>query len=542
MNIEGNTQAKNQQNMMPRVARLEAAVLAAHQSVFTCLLNVDREYNLNTTLRVAGGWVRDMLLGLHSNDIDIAIETATNGEPVSGEVFAHRIAEYQQAHGDRAHTVSVIRANPEMSKHIETATVRVHEIPVEFCALRTDVYTDASRIPQVRPGTPLEDALRRDFTINALFYNLHTGMVEDYTTGLDDLQRRLIRCPLDPRTTFSDDPLRLLRGVRFVGQLGTLNFSLDPSITECVDDELLQVLQQKVSRERIGKEFVKMMAAPNPERCVELLSRMQILQHILLVSVVMKVQPGKKRLSNDIERIDKLVDLFADGEARLNAALMLSDVALPALTRLGVAAALREEQRVEAALFCLLVPFLRDAGEQVEEVARNVCINGLKLPVASCDCVRRMIDAYKALQAESFAMAELSTSPLSPATLKKLFDAVYSLHGGHVFPNALQLVLLVYALLEGSDAAVVNGGCKASSSQNVVDSFEPAWKSVADHPTLLSAFQLKLPINGKELQKKYGIEPKNIGTTLLKLRLKLVLSPSMSSQDVAAWVEEGAPM
>ncbi|KPA75625.1 putative tRNA nucleotidyltransferase [Leptomonas pyrrhocoris] len=523
--------------MIPRVVRLEAAISTAHQNVFACLLNVDREYELKTTLRVAGGWVRDALLGLHSNDIDIAIETPVNVEPVSGEVFARRIAEYQQAHGDRAHTVSVIRANPAMSKHIETATVRVHEIPVEFCGLRTDVYTDASRIPQVRPGTPLEDALRRDFTINALFYNLHTGMVEDYTTGLDDLRRRVIRCPLEPRTTFNDDPLRLLRGVRFVGQLGALNFSLDPSVTESVDEALLQVLLQKVSRERIGKEFVKMMAAAHPERCIELLHSMQILQHVLLVSVVMKAQPGKKQLSSDVERMDKLVDVFADGAARLNAAMLLSTVGLPTLVHLGVTASLREDQRVEAALFCLLVPFLCDAGGEMEETVRNVCINGLKLPVASCDCVRRMIDAYNTLCTQSFTTVELSASPLAPETLKKLFDALYLLNDGHVFPDALQVVLLACSLLEGSKA--VAGG--SDTPAQVARELAGLWKNVVDHPTLLSAFQLKLPINGKELQKTYGIEPKNIGATLLKMRLKLVLTPNLSSQDVAEWVRNGGP-
>ncbi|KAL7698787.1 tRNA nucleotidyltransferase [Lotmaria passim] len=532
--------------MMPRVVRLEAAVSAAHQNVFACLLNVNREYGLQTTLRVAGGWVRDMLLGLHSNDIDIAIETPPNVEPVSGEIFARRIVEYQQAHGDRAHTVSVIRANPAMSKHIETATVRVHEIPVEFCALRTDVYTDASRIPQVRPGTPLEDALRRDFTINALFYNLHTGMVEDYTTGLEDLQRRLIRCPLEPRTTFNDDPLRLLRGVRFVGQLGALNFSLDPAITECVDEVLLQVLLQKVSRERIGKEFAKMMAAPHPERCVELLHRMQILQRVLLVRVVMKAQPGKRQLSNDVERMDALVDLFADGAARLSMAMMLCDVGLPALAHAGVTAALRDDQRVEAALFCLLLPFLCGAGEEVEEMVHNVCINGLKLPVASCDCVRRMIDAFNALRTQSFTTAELMVSPLGPDTLKKLFDALYNLNDGHVFPNALQVVLLAYALLEKSGraaAATTMGARDGSNSPTVVtNEFAALWKSVADHPTLLGAFQLKLPLNGRNLQKTYGIEPKNVGATLLKMRLKLVLTPTISSEDIIAWIKEGAAL
>lgn len=516
--------------MLPKVVRLEASISPAHQSVFSCLLSVVEENKLNATLRVAGGWVRDMLLGLHSNDIDIAIETHANAEPVTGELFAHRISEYQQAHGDRGHTVSVIRANPALSKHIETATVRVHEIPVEFCALRTDVYTDDSRIPQVRPATPLEDAQRRDFTINALFYNLHTGMVEDYTTGLDDLRRRVIRCPLEPRTTFTDDPLRLLRGVRFVGQLGALDFALDDSIASCVDDALLEVLQQKVSRERVGKEFVKMMCAAHPERCIALLRDMHILQHILLASVVMRQVPGKKQLSNDIERVDKLVELFPDGAARLEEVMRLSSVGLPCLADIGVTCELSEEQRVDVALFYLVVPFFRGATDDVEETLRNVCLNGLKLPVASCDCVRRLIDAYNVLHSRSLKLSELSSATLSEETVTRLFDALYVLDDKHVFPRALQLVLLAYLLLEGP----------ALQPEAVFSAFAGVWASVAAHPALLTAFDQKLPINGKELQKVYGIPPKNVGATLLKMRLKLVLCPHMTTGDVAQWLRDGA--
>ncbi|KAK7202111.1 tRNA nucleotidyltransferase [Novymonas esmeraldas] len=522
--------------MLPRVVRLDAAISPAHQSVFACLLSVVEENKLNATLRVAGGWVRDMLLGLHSNDIDIAIETHANAAPVTGEAFAHRISEYQQTHGDRGHTVSVIRANPALSKHIETATVRVHEIPVEFCALRTDVYTDDSRIPAVRPATPLEDAQRRDFTVNALFYNLHTGLVEDYTTGLEDLRRRTLRCPLEPRTTFTDDPLRLLRGVRFVGQLGALNFVLDESITTCVDAALLDVLQQKVSRERVGKEFVKMMAAAHPERCIGLLHDMQILHHILLAGVVMRQVPGKKQLSNEIERIDRLVDLYPDGAARLETVMRLSGVGLPCLAALGVLGELAEEQRVEVALFLLLLPFFRRAAAGVEEEAlRNVCLNGLKLPVASVECVRRMVDAYNQLSAHSMRMDELAGDSLGPATVKKIFDALKTLDDHHVPPQAFRVVLLAYMLVEGPPQVLAGG-----SPQEAASNFTRAWACLAAHPTLLGAFKLKLPINGKDLQKLYGIPPKSVGATLLKMRLRLVLCPGMTSDDLAQWLRDGA--
>ncbi|KAG5487553.1 hypothetical protein LSCM1_07510 [Leishmania martiniquensis] len=521
--------------MLPRVVRLEAAISPAHQNVFDFLLSVAEENKLKTTLRVAGGWVRDMLLGLHSNDIDIAIETHESTMVVTGEAFARRISEYQVAHGERGHTVSVIRANPALSKHIETATVRVHEIPVEFCALRTDLYTEGSRIPQVCPATPLEDAQRRDLTINALFYNLHTCMVEDYTTGLEDLRLRIIRCPLEPRTTFMDDPLRLLRSVRFVGQLGALNFSLDESITSCVDDALLDVLQQKVSRERIGKEFVKMMAAAHAERCIDLLHNMHILQHILLAAVVMRPVPGKKQLSNEIERVVKLTELHSDGPARLRTVMHLSAVGLPCLAKIGAVDKLTEEHRVEAALFLLVIPFFRGATEGVEETVRNVCIHGLRLPVASCDCVRRLIDAYNQLRSQSLTMHELAADKLRPETVRKVFDALNILNDKHVLPNALRIVLLAYMLMEESTGQLADG-----TLEQVASDFSSVWARLAKHSVLLDAFQMKLPINGIVLQKVYGIAPKNVGATLLKMRLKLVLCPQMTPDDVAQWLREGA--
>ncbi|KAG5511709.1 hypothetical protein JKF63_07307 [Porcisia hertigi] len=521
--------------MLPKVVRLDGAISPEHQKVFAFLLSVVEESKLKATLRVAGGWVRDMLLGLHSNDIDIAIETHDTTKPVTGEVFAHRISEYQQAHGDRGHTVSVIRANPALSKHIETATVRVHEIPVEFCALRTDVYTEESRIPQVRPAVPWEDAQRRDFTINTLFYNLHTCMVEDYTTGLEDLQLRIIRCPLEPRTTFMDDPLRLLRGVRFVGQLGSLNFALDESIVRCVDESLLEVLQQKVSRERVGKEFAKMMAAAHPERCIALLHDMRILQHILLASVVMRQAPGKKQLSSEIDHVDKLMDLFPDGSKRLDTVMRLSAVGLPCIMNIGTTLGWTEAQRVEVSLFFLVIPFFCDATEGVEELVRNVCINGLKLPTASCDCVRRLIEAYNQLHGHSMTMDKLSATTLHPEVVKTLFGALHTLDDKHVFTDALRVVLLAYMLIEDPPRPLAE-----CTPAQVGGDFSAVWARLVEHPLLLCAFQVKLPINGKDLQKVYGILPKDVGATLLKMRLKLVLCPQMTAEDLAQWLKEGA--
>lgn len=155
-------------------------------------------------VRVVGGWVRDKLLGLESNDIDIALETC------SGQEFARRVNRVLSRRGGETHRVGVIAANPEQSKHLETATVLVNDVWIDCVNLRTESYADSSRIPEIRCGTPQEDAIRRDFTINALFFNINTNQIEDFSgSGLADIQRRVIRTPLPPMITFNDDPLRV---------------------------------------------------------------------------------------------------------------------------------------------------------------------------------------------------------------------------------------------------------------------------------------------------------------------------------------------
>ena len=135
-----------------------------------------------TILRVAGGWVRDKLMGLESHDIDIAINNQ------SGVEFATNLNAYLQSIGEPVRTLAVIQANPEQSKHLETANVRVFGQELDFVNLRSERYTEDNRIPTMEIGTAYEDALRRDFTINALFYNLNTSSIEDFTgMGLSDL-------------------------------------------------------------------------------------------------------------------------------------------------------------------------------------------------------------------------------------------------------------------------------------------------------------------------------------------------------------------
>ncbi|KAI1409065.1 hypothetical protein F5Y13DRAFT_182299 [Hypoxylon sp. FL1857] len=226
-------------------------------------------------LRWAGGWVRDRLLGIESHDIDTAINVMT------GEAFALKLCELcEQPDAIKKHAIAEsdvgnlhkIARNPEKSKHLETTTIRLFGYDVDFVNLRKETYTEDSRNPQMEFGTAEEDALRRDATVNALFYNLNTGKVEDFTTGLTDMKSRLIRTPLEPFQTFMDDPLRVLRLVRFASRL---EFTIDPAAEKVMGDpRVLDALRLKISRERVGVEIEKMLKGNHPRRSLEYIDKL----------------------------------------------------------------------------------------------------------------------------------------------------------------------------------------------------------------------------------------------------------------------------
>ena len=164
-------------------------------NAFAILRKTNEHFELNSVMRAAGGWVRDKILGKFSDDIDIAVDNMT------GEAFVNKVKEYvETVHNVKAEaeggtgavklsSIGTIQANPDQSKHLATATCHFGGIEFDFANLRKETYAEDSRIPGMEFGTAEEDAYRRDFTINAMFYNLQTENVEDFTCkGLNDLQ------------------------------------------------------------------------------------------------------------------------------------------------------------------------------------------------------------------------------------------------------------------------------------------------------------------------------------------------------------------
>ncbi len=224
----------------------------------------------NLVLRWTGGWVRDRLLGTQSHDIDVALSTMTGmqfGEALQSFMKTHgsKYEEEAQQQGFKADIKNLhkIAANPEKSKHLETITTRMFGIDVDFVNLRKEVYAEDSRNPQMEFGTAKEDALRRDATVNALFYNLDSQAVEDFTgKGLADMRKKIIRTPLAPYQTFKDDPLRVLRLIRFACRLG---YEIEATAKEAMKNRTVhEALRSKISRERVGVEVGKIFSGPDP--------------------------------------------------------------------------------------------------------------------------------------------------------------------------------------------------------------------------------------------------------------------------------------
>ena len=260
------------------------------KELFDMLTKMVEEKKMGTTIRIAGGWVRDKLLGaIGKEDIDVALDNLTGVE------FAQALSEWNEENGGESIKFGVIQQNPDKSKHLETATITLGKYQVDFVNLRTEKYTD-SRIPIMEIGTPQQDAERRDLTINSLFYNVNEQKIEDFTgSGLADLRSGLARTPLDPLTTLIDDPLRALRAVRFCCRF---QLTAEPELVKAICNPTVQVaLGSKVSRERIFVETKQMMQhLTGAPRAALLLHELRLIQHILCLPTHDEVQSGEQEL------------------------------------------------------------------------------------------------------------------------------------------------------------------------------------------------------------------------------------------------------
>jgi tRNA nucleotidyltransferase/poly(A) polymerase len=264
------------------------------------IFNLLKKVSPNLVLRAAGGWVRDKLLGKESQDIDIVVDG------ISGQAFAKLVFQYMRENNiPNDHKMAIVKSNPEKSKHLETTIVHIMGTPIDFVQLRKESYNN-SRIPIIitENVTAQDDAFRRDFTINTMFYNINENIVEDFTgKGKEDLSNKILRTPLDPKVTFLQDPLRILRGIRFATKY---NFEIDEKIIKaCNDSEVKKSFVEKLSHERIWKEIIGVQEAegfkrgfligPDPARAAMLMKDMGIRDILFTLSQEEKEFLGVKQ-------------------------------------------------------------------------------------------------------------------------------------------------------------------------------------------------------------------------------------------------------
>jgi putative nucleotidyltransferase with HDIG domain len=265
---------------------------------------------------VVGGFVRDLLLEKPSKDIDIVVVG-------DGTELARKVAEIL-----RVKSVSVF-------KNYGTAHFKYKDLDVEFVGARKESYESNSRKPYTEKGTLRDDQFRRDFTINALALDLRPqnyGELVDPFNGLTDLKNGIIRTPVDPDITFSDDPLRMLRAIRFATRL---DFKIESNCLKALKNQANRL--EIISRERISDELNKIILTKTPSRGFKLLNATNLLHQFFPEMIALQgveTINGKSHKDNFLHTLEVLDNLAEKSENLwLRWAAILHDIAKPPTKR-----------------------------------------------------------------------------------------------------------------------------------------------------------------------------------------------------------------
>ena len=285
--------------------------LLKSKRIFETISNVGNEIGQDAF--VIGGYVRDQLLNRETKDIDIVAIG-------SGIDFAKK-------------TAKKLKSSPiKVFKSFGTAMIIVDDIEVQFVGARKESYRSNSRNPKIETGTFEEDQKRRDFTINALAISLNSkdyGQLIDPFNGLNDLKNKILKTPLDPNLTFSDDPLRMMRAIRFSSQL---DFKIEKETLNAISKNADRI--KIVAQERITEELNKIILSKRPSSGFKLLEETGLLKIIFpefqLLKGIENIN-GKSHKDNFYHTLKVLDNIlpFSKGNLWLRWAALLHDIAKP---------------------------------------------------------------------------------------------------------------------------------------------------------------------------------------------------------------------
>ena len=370
------------------------------QEVLDILRDATQGSEFEGKLYMAGGYVRDTLLGRDSKDVDLLIDGDAHSGLRAAEYIAKKLGVYKAD------------SNPVVFPTYYTAKLTVPtlsgKIDVEFVAPRKEKYQPGSRKPEVTAGELLDDVMRRDFTVNSLLQNLHTGKILDLSgRGISDLKAGVLKPTGNPDVIFGEDPLRILRAVRFVIKY---NFKLPISVIKYIKKHAGSL--NNISKERINDELSKILVLNNPSKAFELFRITGILKIIM-------------------PELDQLVKLKQNAYHKKDAfghTLDVLDASSPDLIRRLAAlfhdigkAATRTEKNGK-------IQFIGHA-QVGAEIARNI-MNRLKYPN---DMISRVVDIVKYHMDLKSAGADASN--LKDSTLRKFIFRV-----GHNLEDLLDVM------------------------------------------------------------------------------------------------------
>ena len=376
---------------------------ASLQSPIAIIRNAIQGTAYEGRLYIVGGYVRDLVLGISASQHDIDIVLEGDALELANALFANGITD----------------GPPVIYPRFGTAMVSVAGSQVELVSARTESYSMDSRKPsKVLFGTLLDDAKRRDFTINTLLQSLDTGDILDpLSVGFSDIGSGIIRTPREPRQTFADDPLRMLRAVRFASKL---KFSIDPITLNGIraTAERLTV----VSPERIRDEICKMLQSDDPAAAMDLLRHTSVLEVVApeLATMIGVTQNAYHALDVWDHTLLALKHLSSSSSLTLRLATLFHDCGKPGTKTVDTASSIHffGHQDLSAKLcrnFMVRLRFSKDITTSVTTLVAAHMRIGEYSPCWSDGAVRRLVRYIGPQLPDLYALYNADVSALHPA-------------------------------------------------------------------------------------------------------------------------------